>query len=85
MRYDTRAISEQSCFLNQFNKPDLLLGYINIDEGVPLISDGLVLEMNRKTLDKPVDYMGDAPEGLFTYFAGTEVETGGANERFKKW
>lgn len=45
-------------FLNQFNKPDLFLEYVMIDEGVPIISDGLVLEMNRKTLDKPVDFMG---------------------------
>ena len=29
--------------LQNFDKPDLLLGYIVVDEGVPLISDGLVL------------------------------------------
>ncbi len=29
-----------------------------IDEGVPLISDGLVVEFNRKTLEKPVWFMG---------------------------
>jgi AraC family transcriptional regulator len=123
-------------FLNQFDKPDLLLGYVLIDEGVPLISDGLILEMNRKNLDKPVDfmglvgyvpipgqipagestgvdmpgeiwkrfhrekgripriaggrelgvaYMGDAPEGSFTYFAGAEVEAGATDDCFKTW
>lgn len=123
-------------FLNQFDKPDLLLGYILIEEGVPLISDGLVLEMNRKTLNKSVDfmglvgyvpiaghfpvgestgldmpgeiwrrfhqekgrihritggrelgvaYMGDAPEGSFTYFAGAEVEIGTTDESFQTW
>jgi len=44
--------------LNSFHKPDLLLDYVMIDEGVPLVSDGLVLEMNRKTLYKPMDFLG---------------------------
>jgi len=44
--------------LNNFNKPDLLLGYVMIDEGVPLISDGMVLEMNRRTLDEPLYFIG---------------------------
>ena len=29
-----------------------------IDEGVPLISDGLVLEMNRKTLEESICFLG---------------------------
>ena len=44
--------------LQHFDKPDLLLGYIIIDEGVPLISEGLVLEMNRKSLEEPIDFLG---------------------------
>lgn len=44
--------------LNQFDKPDLLLTYMMIDEGVPLISDGLVLEFNRKTILQPILFMG---------------------------
>ncbi|NLN46262.1 MAG: AraC family transcriptional regulator [Clostridiaceae bacterium] len=122
--------------LNQFDKPDLLLGYVLIDEGVPLIRDGLVLEMNRKELREPalfmgledyvpipgqipvgettgidvpgelwrrfhleknriprlphgreigVAYMGNAPGGSFTYFAGAEVAAGEANESFRLW
>ncbi len=122
--------------LNRFDKPDLLLGYTLIDEGVPLISDGLVLEMNRRTLNEPIDfmgvigyvsiagqlpvgestgvdvpgeiwrrfhkekgriaripdgrevgvaYMGDAPEGCFTYFAGAEIEPGVTDEDFQRW
>ncbi|MCL2619806.1 MAG: AraC family transcriptional regulator [Defluviitaleaceae bacterium] len=108
--------------LNSFNKPDLMLLYIMVDEGVPIISDGMVLEMNRRTLVEPIcfvgvqDYVrmdwhqpdgkvtgvdepgatwtrfhkanikdksggrnmgvsfgGDAPDGYFTYFAGTEA------------
>ena len=37
---------ESEVRLNNFLKPDLLLGYTMIDLGVPLISDGLVLEIN---------------------------------------
>ena len=44
--------------LNSFDKPDLLLNYVMIDEGVPLISEGLVFEYNRKTLDKPISFLG---------------------------
>jgi AraC family transcriptional regulator len=49
---------EHPVMLNHFDKPDLLLNYIMIDEGVPLISDGLVLEFNRKILENPVLFMG---------------------------
>ena len=127
---------EHPVMLNQFDKPDLLLKYVMIDEGVPLISDGLVLEFNRKTLEKPilfmgmtgivpiegqiplgeatgvdmpgevwgrfhkekhmlpritngrelgVAYLGNAPEGYFTYFAGAEVEQETEDGRFAKW
>lgn len=127
---------EHPVSLNQFDKPDLLLGYTLIDEGVPLISDGLVLEMNRRILNEPVNfmgmlgyvpitgqlpvgestgvdmpgeiwkrfhqekgrlaripngrevgvaYMGNAPEGCFTYFAGAEVDSGVTNEHFQIW
>jgi AraC family transcriptional regulator len=127
---------DKPVMLNQFDKPDLLLNYTMIDEGVPLISDGLVLEFNRKTLDRPVlflgvtgiipiegqmplgeatgvdlpgevwrrfheekhditrldggreigvAYLGDAPEGSFTYFAGAEVAQGAEGDRFVRW
>lgn len=127
---------EKPVSLNRFDKPDLLLGYTLIDEGVPLISDGLVLEMNHRTLNEPIDfmgvigyvsiagqlpvgestgvdmpgeiwrrfhkekdriaripdgcevgvaYMGDAPEGCFTYFAGAEIEPGVTDEDFQRW
>lgn len=122
--------------LNQFDKPDLFLNYTMIDEGVPLISDGLVLEFNRHILRQPITfmgvtgqiliegqmplgeatgvdmpgevwirfhkekhliprvdngreigvaYLGDAPDGYFTYFAGSEVEQGGKDARFINW
>jgi AraC family transcriptional regulator len=127
---------ENPVALNQFDKPDLLLGYTLIDEGVPLISEGIVLEINRKTFSEPVNfmgvigyvpmsdqipvgestgidmpgeiwrrfhqeenhlrripnglelgvaYMGDAPEGCFTYFAGAQIEAGTTDDRFQTW
>ncbi len=123
-------------WLNQVDKPDLLLGHVIVDEGVPLISDGLILEFNRKLLEKPivfmglegivpiagqmplgeatgvdipgqlwerfhrekhaiprldggreigVAYLGDAPKGSFTYFAGAEVAANAENPNFSKW
>ena len=44
--------------LNSFDKPNLLLNYVMVDEGVPLISEGLVLEYNRKTLKEPIFFLG---------------------------
>lgn len=36
--------------LNRMTKPELLLHYTLVDEGVPLIVDGIVLEVNRRQL-----------------------------------
>jgi AraC family transcriptional regulator len=44
--------------LNQIMKPDLLLNYTMIDENVPLITDSIVLEISRKTIDVPELYIG---------------------------
>jgi len=44
--------------LNIFDKPNLLLNYVMVDEGVPLISEGIVLEYNRKTLNAPINFLG---------------------------
>ncbi|MGC6768114.1 AraC family transcriptional regulator [Enterococcus sp. LJL128] len=52
------AYRENPVMLNQFDKPDLVLNYVMVDEGVPLISDGLILEFNRKTLEKPIHFLG---------------------------
>ena len=54
--------------LLNFDKPDLLLSYVVLDECVPLISDGLVLEMNRRTLEAPIDFLGT--EGQFPFRRG---------------
>jgi AraC family transcriptional regulator len=120
--------------LNQVTKPDLLLGYVHIDENVPLLSKGIVLEINRNTLVKPINFVGfsghvgiaghmpggnvtgidepgaiwerfhksniprladwrnigvsckgDAPEGCFTYFAGTEAASDADNGDYATW
>ena len=44
--------------LNQIVKPELLLNYVMIDEGVPLITDSIVLEINRKKLNTAEKYIG---------------------------
>ena len=46
--------------LHHFDKPDLLLSYVMVDEGVPLISEGMVLEMSRKTCPACADFLGVA-------------------------
>ena len=58
----------KSVSLNNFDKPDLLLNYVMVDEDVPLISDGLVLEMRRTTLGAPIDFIG--VEGVFVFHKG---------------
>jgi len=49
---------ESDVRLNNFLKPDLSLGYTLIDLDVPLVSEGLVLEMSRRKLDSPILFAG---------------------------
>lgn len=44
--------------LNTFNRPEISMNYILIEEGVPLIVGGMVLEISRKTLEQPEHYLG---------------------------
>lgn len=44
--------------LNNFDKPNLLLNYVMVEEDEPLITDGIVLEYCRKTLDRPIHFLG---------------------------
>ncbi len=62
-RYRDRPVA-----LDHFDKPDLLLNYVIVDEGVPLISEGLVLEMNRMLLEQPVCFAGKT--GFFPFVPG---------------
>lgn len=44
--------------LNHFVKPDLILNYVMVDENVPLITDGMVLEIFRRKLEHPRVFAG---------------------------
>lgn len=68
--------------LVQFGKPNLMLQYVVAAEGVPLISDGIVLEFNRQRIQKPVPFMGVTGQILMDGYVltgdGTGVDTLGA-------
>jgi len=44
--------------LNRMTKPELSLHYTLIDEGVPLVTDGIVLEVHRRELAEPIRFIG---------------------------
>lgn len=44
--------------LNHMQKPELLLNYTFVDEDVPLIVDGMILEITRKNLEQPRCFRG---------------------------
>ncbi|MDY0020268.1 MAG: DUF3788 family protein [Anaerolineae bacterium] len=52
------AYRNHPVILNQFVKPDLSLGYATVDEDVPLIADGMVVEVTRRKLDEPRTFIG---------------------------
>lgn len=70
--------------LDNFDKPDLLLNYIMVDEGVPLISEGLVLEYNRKTFHEPINFLG--VKGFYRFKSGKMLgERPGVSEPSAIW
>jgi|GEM_PF-44588 len=44
--------------LNQFVKPDLLLNYVMVEEDIPLITEGMVVEVTRRNLDERRTFIG---------------------------
>lgn len=44
--------------LNTFDKPEVSMNYVLVDEGVPLVVGNIVLEIQRKTLTEPEVYLG---------------------------
>ena len=44
--------------LNNFCKPQLLLNYTLVDENVPLITEGIVIEISRRTLSSSQTFIG---------------------------
>lgn len=66
--------------LNQFIKPDLLLHYTPVTEGVPLITDGMVVEVTRRRLHEPCiisGLSGELPISKLTGGRTTGVATAG--------
>lgn len=61
--------------LLQVTKPDLLLKYVEVDEGVPLITDSIVIEITRRHLDQPEHYLGFSRQ-VSTQAAGLVQTTG---------
>lgn len=62
--------------LNRMTKPELLLHYTLIDEGVPLITDGIVLEINRRKLTQPICYIGHEKKMPVQFVEGLGTESG---------
>lgn len=62
--------------LNRMTKPELLLRYTLIDEGVPLITDGIVLEINRRQLLDPIHFMGLEKKMPVQFVDGLGTESG---------
>lgn len=48
--------------LNHFVKPDLILKYVMTDENVPVVAEGMVLEVTRKKLNVSRNFIGIARE-----------------------
>lgn len=52
------AYKKERPFLNTFLKPAVSMGYVTVDEGVPLIAGDIILEIRRETLQVPELYLG---------------------------
>lgn len=61
---------------NRMNKPELLLHYTVVDENVPLITGGIVLEICRRNLDEPLYYAGIDKKMPVGFIEGLGVESG---------
>ncbi len=62
--------------LNCMTKPELLLHYTLIDEGMPLITDGIVLEINRQQLTQPIHFVGLEKKMPVQFAQGLGTESG---------
>lgn len=62
--------------LNRMTKPELLLHYTLVDEGVPLITEGIVLEVNRRQLTQPVRFVGLEKKMPVQFVEGLGTESG---------
>lgn len=60
--------------LNTMTKPELLLHYTLVDEGVPL--DGIILEVNRQQLTQPIRFVGLEKKMPVQFVEGLGTESG---------
>lgn len=80
--YDITPEEYRACpaILNHFIKPDLLLNYVVVDEDVPLIADGIVVEVTHRKLDEPrifIGVEGEVPDTELTGGKATGIATTG--------
>lgn len=62
--------------LNCMTKPELSLPYTLVDEGVPLVTDGIILEINRRQLVQPIDFVGLEKKMPVGFVDGLGTESG---------
>lgn len=62
--------------LNRMTKPELQLHYTLVDEGMPLITDGIVLEIRRKKLMQPIQFIGLVKKMPVDFIQGLGIESG---------
>lgn len=62
--------------LNRMTKPELLLHYTLIDEGVPLITEGIVLEISRQKITEPIYFTGLKTDMPVQFVDGLGTESG---------
>lgn len=66
--------------LTDFLKPDLSIYYTLVDEGVPLMVDDMVLEINQRKLEKKEYYTG-----ISRQVDAREMNTAGVNTLIELW
>lgn len=62
--------------LNCMTKPELSLPYTLVDEGVPLVTDGIILEINRRQLLQPIHFIGFEKKMPVGFVDGLGTESG---------
>lgn len=72
--------------LNQFVKPELILNYVMVDENVPLVTDGIVLEVTHKQLAMPRTFIGIAKEiPISELMGGTDTSVSFASKLWNEF
>lgn len=62
--------------MNRMTKPELLLRYTLVDEGVPLITEGIVLEINRRELPESIRFAGLVKKMPVSFLEGLGTDSG---------